>query len=151
MITKSEIISEAFYANFDEADIKQSYIDLALDNTLKPLLGDDLYALVTANSPDANHVTLRDSYCKPLVSYAVKSIVISNVSPRATNIGASYTVQPNATASEGARDNALEVNDQMVVQYRQRLVSYLRNNSSLYAWDRLEKGREFITNRIIIP
>ena len=150
MITKSEIISEAFYANFDEADIKQSYIDLALDNTLKPLLGDTLYESVTAASPDAEHVTLRDSYCKPLVSYAVKSLVISNVTPRATNIGASYTVQPNATASEGARDNALEVNDQMINQYKQRLISFLRSNSSTYVWAELDLNRDFLTNRIFV-
>ena len=47
LMTASDIVTEAFYANFDPADIKARFIDLIEDNTIKPILGDTLYASVS--------------------------------------------------------------------------------------------------------
>lgn len=151
MITASEIVTLAFYANYDPADIKSTYIDIAQDNILKPILGDDLYSDVTEASPTPANVTLRDNYCKPLLAFAVKSMVIANTSPRATNIGATYGNVNNATASSEAKDDSINVNDQMVEQLKQRLISYLRDNSTVYKFEEFRRNREFITKRIFIP
>ena len=151
MITASEIVTLAFYANYDPADIKSTYIDIAQDNILKPILGDDLFSDVSAGSPTPANVTLRDNYCKPLLAFAVKSMVIANTSPRATNIGASYSNVNNATASSEAKDDSINVNDQMVEQLKQRLISYLRDNSTVYKFEEFRRNREFITKRIFIP
>lgn len=151
MITANEIVTLAFYANYDPADIKSTYIDIAQDNILKPILGDDLFSDVSAGSPTPANVTLRDNYCKPLLAFAVKSMVIANTSPRATNIGASYSNVNNATASSEAKDDSINVNDQMVEQLKQRLISYLRDNSTVYKFEEFRRNREFITKRIFIP
>lgn len=151
IITKTEIRDLAFYANFDTADIRDTYINIAQENTLKPILRDKLYAQVIGGSPTADIVTLRDTYCKPLVAFAVKSMVIASTSPRPTNVGAGYATVPNTAPSADATDDALNVNDQLVAQLRQRLITYLRDNDETYAFEEFQSNREFITNKIFIP
>jgi hypothetical protein len=39
----------------------------------------------------------------------------------------------------------------MVEQLKQRLISYLRDNSTVYKFEEFRRNREFITKRIFIP
>ena len=151
MITNSEIVSIAFYANYDPADIKSIYIDVTKDNILKPILGDDLFDDINAASPSAEAVILRDDYCKPLLAFAVKSMVIANTSPRTTNVGAAYSSANNSNPSAEAKDDSINVNDQMIAQMKQRLIVYLRANNQTYNFKEFRQDREFITNKIFVP
>ncbi len=149
LMTASEIVTEAFYVNFDTADIKSRYIDLIEDNTIKPILGDTLFAAVSGGSPTAAEITLRDNYIKPVLAYGVKSLVLANNSPRISNVGAAYTNTPNATATDEARKMAHEQNETLVQQLRQRLIDFLRDNSNTYNWTE-QDNRDFITNSIFV-
>ena len=124
LMTASDIVTEAFYANFDPADIKARFIDLIEDNTIKPILGDTLYASVSGGSPSADEITLRDTYVKPLLAYGVKSLVLVN-SRRISNVGA-YPNTPNATATEEAQ-GCTQTKRNLVQQLRQRLIDFLRD------------------------
>ena len=99
LMTASDIVTEAFYANFDPADVKSRFIDLIEDNTIEPILGADLFAAVSGGSPTSEQIVLRDTYVKPLLAYAVKSLVLANNAPRVNNIGAAYVNTPNASAT----------------------------------------------------
>lgn len=149
LMTASDIVTEAFYANFDPADIKSTFIDLVEDNTIKSILGDTLYASVSGGSPSAAEITLRDTYVKPLLAYAVKSLVLANNSPRISNVGASYPNTPNATATEEARMVAHKQNETLVQQLKQRLIDYLRDNQGTFNWTS-ENDSNFITNSIFV-
>ncbi len=149
LMTASDIVTEAFYANFDPADIKARFIDLIEDNTIKAILGDTLYASVSGGSPSADEITLRDTYVKPLLAYGVKSLVLANNSPRISNVGAAYPNTPNATATEEARMVAHKQNETLVQQLRQRLIDYLRDNANTYGWTE-QNDSDFITNSIFV-
>ena len=150
LMTASEIATEAFYANFDTADINSRFIDLVESNTIKVILGLELYNAVTAASPSAEEIVLRDEYCKPLLAFAVKSLVLANNSPRINNVGASYANVPNGAATEEARDMAHRQNQTIVQQLTQRLLTYLRDNDTTFNWSERD-DRDFITNTIFIP
>ena len=148
-MTATDIVTEAFYTNFDEGDIKSRFIDLVEDNTIKKILGKDLYDAVAGGSPSAAQIILRDTYCKPLLAYGVKSLVLANNSPRISNVGASYANTPNASASEEARQMAHKQNETIVQQLKQRLIMYLRDNSSTFDWTE-QSDSDFITNSTFV-
>lgn len=149
LLTPSEIATEAFYTNFDTADIKSRFIDLVEDNTIKPILGETLYNAVVGGSPTAAQITLRDTYVKPLLAYGVKSLVLANNSPRINNVGASYASTPNATSDDQAREMAHKQNETLIQQLKQRLLTYLRDNASVFDWTE-QNDNDFITNNIFI-
>lgn len=148
-MTASDIVTEAFYANFDPADIKSRFIDLVEDSTVKPILGETLFSSVSGASPSAEQIVLRDTYVKPLLAFAVKSLVLANNSPRISNVGAAYVNTPNATATDEARQMAMKQNETLVQQLKQRLIDYLRDNANTFGWSE-NNDRDFITNNIFI-
>jgi len=148
-MTASDIVTEAFYANFDPADIKSRFIDLVEDSTVKPILGETLFSAVSGGSPSAEQIVLRDTYVKPLLAFAVKSLVLANNSPRISNVGAAYVNTPNATATDEARQMAMKQNETLVQQLKQRLIDYLRDNANTFGWSE-NNDRDFITNNIFI-
>lgn len=148
-MTANDIVTEAFYANFDPADIKSRFIDLVEDSTVKPILGETLFSLVSGASPSAEQIVLRDTYVKPLLAFAVKSLVLANNSPRISNVGAAYVNTPNATATDEARQMAMKQNETLVQQLKQRLIDYLRDNANTFGWSE-NNDRDFITNNIFI-
>jgi len=148
-MTASDIVNEAFYANFDPADIKSRFIDLVEDSTVKPILGETLFSAVSGGSPSAEQIVLRDTYVKPLLAFAVKSLVLANNSPRISNVGAAYVNTPNATATDEARQMAMKQNETLVQQLKQRLIDYLRDNANTFSWSE-NNDRDFITNNIFI-
>lgn len=148
-MTASDIVTEAFYANFDPADIKSRFIDLVEDSTVKPILGETLFSAVSGGSPSAEQIVLRDTYVKPLLAFAVKSLVLANNSPRISNVGAAYVNTPNATSTDEARQMAMKQNETLVQQLKQRLIDYLRDNANTFGWSE-NNDRDFITNNIFI-
>jgi len=149
LMTATEIVTEAFYTNFDSGDIKSTFIDLIEESTIKKILGKDLYNSVSGGSPSAAEIILRDTYCKPLLAYAVKSLVLANNSPRINNVGASYANAPNGSATEEAREMAHKQNETIVQQLKQRLTSYLRENASTFNWSE-PNDNDFLTNGIFV-
>ncbi len=148
-MTATDIVTEAFYANFDPADIKSRFIDLVEDSTVKPILGETLFSAVSGGSPSAEEIVLRDTYVKPLLAFAVKSLVLANNSPRISNVGAAYVNTPNATSTDDARQMAMKQNETLVQQLKQRLIDYLRDNANTFGWSE-NNDRDFITNNIFI-
>jgi|TARA_R100000081_G_C4814781_1_gene174043 hypothetical protein len=149
LMTATDIVTEAFYANFDPADIKSRFIDLVEDSTVKPILGETLFSAVSGGSPSAEEIVLRDTYVKPLLAFAVKSLVLANNSPRISNVGAAYVNTPNATSTDDARQMAMKQNETLVQQLKQRLIDYLRDNANTFGWSE-NNDRDFITNNIFI-
>lgn len=147
--TATYIKTEAFYVNFDEGDIKSTFIDIVEDNTIKPILGDVLYANVSGGSPSAEEIVLRDTYVKPLIAYSVKSMVLGNNSPRISNVGATYATVPNGSATPESVEDAHKANETIIQQLKQRLLEYLRDNSTTFNWSE-QNNTDFLTNTIFV-
>ena len=150
IVTITYVKDTAFFTNYDEGNIKQAYIDIVEDNTIKPILGKDLYNAVSGGSPSAIEITLRDTYVKPLIAYSVKSMALAETGPLVSNTGASFTNTNNSTVTSEAIEDAHRSNEALTLQLRQRLIEYLRDNAAAYNWTELDDS-DFLTKNIFVP
>lgn len=89
LITAQEVISLSFTHTSDPALIKSSFITRAELDYIKPNLGEDLYAVISAD-PSAltgKNLILYTTYIKPAMAFYVKHMVLPDLYLNTTSSG----------------------------------------------------------------
>lgn len=147
LVTAQEVIDNVFTNNtVDPFIIKDYFIDVAQEEHIRPLIGDDLYDTILAGSLSAANQTLLDDYIKPCLYFYVKYEVITDMALNTTDKGIMVSESDFGSAASG-RDRAdlIAKAKKMGDTLADKLVRFLNDNSSSYAeWDgmvRNDKGQ----------
>lgn len=131
LITAKEIIDRAIPdANFDEAYLKDRYIESAQLNYIRPILGDDFYDLVIAAPSSYSALT---PYIKDCLAFYVLVEALPLIHTHLTSRGV-VSNSTDYTASAG-RDLRSDMQKALIGwgdEYKDKMVRYLEDNTATY-------------------
>ena len=88
LITASEAITIAFLdKNFPSAKIKDSLIDIAQEQYLRPAIGDDFYEAINVADPPTQYDDFIDDYLQPALAYFILYLMLPEISMQITGSG----------------------------------------------------------------
>ena len=117
LITAQQVVDEAFQdVNMFASKIKDAHIEVAQEDYLRPILGDDFYDHMVANHDQPPYVDLIADYLLKPLAFFVKYVVLPEVTISITALGMTMT-QPEGTIAvsdkqaglmrEQAKNNAI--------------------------------------------
>lgn len=145
LITQQEVIERAIpSSNFDDALIKDSYIEAAEWDYLRPVLGDDLYDLVKATPSDYASLMV---YIKDYLAWGVlmKAMPFIHYQISSNGIQLNFT-EHGRTATNDDKQRLVDGVKSILDDYKEKLQEYLTDNYSTYtqyANKVSDKGNDF--------
>jgi len=130
LITKAEVVDRAMTnANFDTHLIKDTFIEIAELNHVKPFLGCDLYEAVSGGS----YVTLVNEYIKDYLAFCVKFEILPDITYNTTSQGvvdnlADFTSPVNEKKLNYLRQETYKKAE----TFKKKMERYLDDNSTSY-------------------
>lgn len=138
LITPSEVVAECFtFTNTDTSLVKNTHIEAAQINSIKPILGQELYDQIiahkAANSLTANETTLVNDYIKiPLKWYSYANCLINIYNQTGSggivNHKEEFGTQVGSSGFNLTQSEANRIGD----TYRDVLKKYLDDNYTLF-------------------
>ena len=130
LITKSEVISRCITnANFDTHLIKDTFIEIAELNHVKPFLGEDLYDACVAGG----YVTLVNDYIQPMLIYYALVDYLPFSAFQVKNGGIFKHISENAeSATKEEIDFLVQKYRDKAEWYTRRFIDYMSFNQSLF-------------------
>jgi hypothetical protein len=130
LITKAEVVDRAMTnANFDTHLIKDTFIEIAELNHVKPFLGCDLYEAVSGGQ----YVTLVNEYIKDYLAFCVKFEILPDITYNTTSQGvvdnlADFTSPVNEKKLNYLRQETYKKAE----TFKKKMERYLDDNNTLY-------------------
>lgn len=107
LITAQEVIDLCFNdRNFLAGKILDSHIQIAQEAYIRPVLGNDLFVLLTSDIPQGDNKYLVDSYIKQPLSWYVRYVILPEIMIHAANTGIQI-LQPQGAASASDKQAGL--------------------------------------------
>jgi len=130
LITKSEVISRCITnANFDTHLIKDTFIEIAELNHVKPFLGEDLYDACVAGG----YVTLVNDYIKNYLAFCVKFEILPDITYNTTSQGVVDNLADFTSPVDPSKLNYLRQETYKKAEtYKKKMEKYLDDNITLY-------------------
>lgn len=130
LITKSEVISRCITnANFDTHLIKDTFIEIAELNHVKPFLGEDLYNACVGGS----YVTLVNDYIKNYLAFCVKFEILPDITYNTTSQGVVDNLADFTSPVDPSKLNYLRQETfKKAETYKKKMEKYLDDNITLY-------------------
>ena len=148
LITASEVRTLAFIdQNINTSKIKDAYIEVAQEQYLRPLWGDDFYDEVLAAYDTSPYTTLITQY-KPALAYYVKYIALPEIMVQITDKGAllANSGSGNPLDSKG-RGDVRAVTLQMAETYSDIATRWLEQDTQRAIYTTYKKN-DNVRNRI---
>ena len=129
LITTAEVVSRAMTnANFDTHLVKDTFIEIAELNHLKPFLGEDLYNAVSGGS----YVTLLP-YIKDYLAFCVKFEILPDITYNTTSQGVVDNIADfTSPVSEKKLNYLRQETYKKAETFKKKMHLYLDDNSTLY-------------------
>ena len=136
-ISISRLVKDTALNGSVDTDLMHPYIQQAQDREIWPYLGTDLYdalkAKVIAGTVSGDYETLMETYIQPaLVQFAFCEILPYLRVRIANNQVTIMSSEQSGSASRGDVKSLIDRSRQMGEFYRERMIDYLRYNSTLF-------------------
>jgi hypothetical protein len=134
LITAAEVVALAFTdTNLTTGLIKDSFIEIAEQQYIRPALGDKFFAALRASAPAGDNKTFDDNYLKIALAFFVKYVAMPDLAMKITGAGVAIsqpggTVTPTDKQREGVSQAAMDGAQTLL----KAAIDYLDNNLSLY-------------------
>jgi hypothetical protein len=130
LITKSEVISRSITnSNFDSHLIKDTFIEIAELNHVKPFLGEDLYNACVGGS----YITLVNDYIKNYLAFCVKFEILPDITYNTTSQGVVDNLADFTSPVDPTKLNYLRSETYKKAEtYKKKMEKYLDDNHTLY-------------------
>jgi hypothetical protein len=138
LATSAEVVAECFtFANTDSALVKNTHIELAQMNNIKPILGQELYDLIiahkAANTLTGAETTLVNDYIKrPLLWYAYANSLINVFNQTGSGGIVQHSNEFGNQVSQTGYANSKAEATRTADSYAEILRTYLNENSSTF-------------------
>lgn len=138
LITAQQVIDQSFTNRNTDLDlIKDEFIEIAQEEYVRPLLGNELYDEIIAEKAgsglSALNTTLVNNYVIPMLAFYIKFEVIPDISINSTSKGLRVLVD---STSEPATDKQRADIQQKALNHaktlRDKLIRYIEDNSTNY-------------------
>lgn len=153
LITAQQVIDNAFTnKNTDIFLIKDNFIEVAQEEHVRHLLGDDLYDLIrTENDADSlstANQTLVDTYIIPMLAFYVKFEVIPDISVNSTSKG--LVVLTDQTSEPASNQQRSEIQRKAISHaetLRDKLTRFIEDDDNIGDYPLYQKGAN-ITSKV---
>lgn len=129
LITKAEVVAKAMTnANFDTHLIKDTFIEIAELNHVKPFLGEDLYNAVSGGG----YVSLLP-YIKDYLAFCVKFEILPDITYNTTSQGVVDNIADfTSPVSEKKLNYLRQETYKKAETFKKKMEKYLDDNHTLY-------------------
>lgn len=154
LITANEVVEQALVIDtIDLSFIKDSFIEISQEEHLRPILTQDFYDLLVAETNaqvfTGSNETLINNYIKPALAFFVVADVILLIAMKINNKG--VMVGDSETSNPASRQDRLDLNTRYKEQGQtllNKMQRYLDNNKNLFPL--YENGSSSIVSTKII-
>jgi len=156
-ITATEVITTAYVnTTVNTSDIKDTFIEIAQEKWIRPILGNDFYdELVTENDAtnlSAVNQNLMDDHIKPTLSHYIKYEMIINHTIDLTNKGSVIMESDfSRPTSSGERTDFLNATKSHADALADKLNRFINDNSDDYPLYSNVRNRQKIVGGILLP